>query len=136
MRWTQMAALAMLAITAPALAQVDYANQQLPDPVQEQQAKDLMDSIRCVVCQGQAISGSNADMAADMRSLIRERILAGEQPEAIRASLIQQYGDWVSFKPQMKADTLPLWIVPFLALIAGFFLIRGRLVSRRSQRKA
>ena len=136
MRLRTLFAAALFTIATPVLAQVDYANQQLADPFQEQQAKDLMDSIRCVVCQGQAISGSNADMAADMRSLIRERIQAGESPDAIRASLIQQYGDWVSFKPQMKADTLPLWIVPLLALIAGFFLIRGRLVSRRTQRKA
>jgi cytochrome c-type biogenesis protein CcmH len=129
--WIMIALFTLLGVgTAPAFAQVDYSSRQLENPVQEKQAKDLMDSIRCVVCQGQAISGSNADMAADMRSMIRERIKAGEKPEDIRAWLIQHYGDWVSFKPQLTSYSMPLWIIPFLAFLAGILLIRGRLKRR------
>jgi cytochrome c-type biogenesis protein CcmH len=116
---------ALLLFAAPVLAQ-DYAEVSLPDPAQESQALALMDSIRCVVCQGQPISGSNADLAGDMRRLIRERIAAGDSPEAVRTMLIGKYGDWVSFKPELKGKTLPLWLIPLLALIGG-----GWLVSRR-----
>jgi cytochrome c-type biogenesis protein CcmH len=120
-----------LAVTSTvALAQSGFNNLQLPDPAQERAAVALMETIRCVVCQGQAITGSNADLAADMRGLIRQRIAAGEKPEDIRASLIEKYGAWVSFKPQMGENSAPLWLVPLAALIAGIFLIRGRLQRR------
>jgi cytochrome c-type biogenesis protein CcmH len=118
-----------LLISAPLVAQ-DYAEVSLNDPRQEAQALALMDSIRCVVCQGQPISGSNADLAGDMRRLIRERIAAGDQPEAVRIMLVSKYGDWVSFKPIVKPATLPLWIVPLLALLVGIWLISRRLRTR------
>jgi len=123
------ALLAAALFAAPAIAQ-DYSQESLPDPRQEAQATELMDTIRCVVCQGQPISGSNADLAGDMRRVIRERIAAGETPEQVRAWLISKYGDWVSFKPQVKPATLPLWLVPLLALLGGIWL-----VSRRLRRK-
>ena len=118
--------LAALMLAAPALAQ-DYAEVSLPDPAQEQQALALMDAIRCVVCQGQPISGSNADLAADMRRVIREKIAAGESPAQVRAWLVSKYGDWVSFQPQIKPQTLPLWLVPLLALIGGLWLLSRRI---------
>lgn len=114
-----------LVLSAPLLAQ-DLAEVSLSDPRQEEQALALMDSIRCVVCQGQPVSGSNASLAGDMRRIIRERIAAGDKPEEVRAMLVSKYGDWVSFKPVIKAATMPLWIVPLLALLGG-----GWLVSRR-----
>lgn len=119
--------LAVLLLAAvPAMAQ-DYAEESLPDARQEAQATALMDSIRCVVCQGQPISGSNADLAGDMRRLIRERIAAGDSPEQVRAWLVGRYGDWVSFKPVVKPATLPLWIVPLIALAGGAWLAARRL---------
>ena len=124
-------ALALIAaLPAPVLAQ-DLAEVSLPDPKQEEQALALMDSIRCVVCQGQPVSGSNADLAGDMRRLIRERIAAGDTPEAVRAMLISKYGDWVSFKPEVKGRTMPLWLVPLLALVAGIWLVSRRLKVRK-----
>jgi len=120
----------LLAMAAPAMAQ-DYSQLSLPDPSQEAEAIKLMDSIRCVVCQGQPISGSNADLAADMRRLIRERIAAGESPEEVRAFLISRYGDWVSFKPQVKPVTLPLWAIPLIALLLGGWLVSRRLRKHR-----
>lgn len=118
-------ALAILLLAAPLAAQ-DYAQVSLADPAKEAQAVELMDSIRCVVCQGQPISGSNADLAGDMRRVIRERIGAGETPEQVRAWLISRYGDWVSFKPQVTGRTMPLWLVPLAALLGGAWLVMRR----------
>lgn len=121
--------LALALVAAPVAAQ-DYANVSLADPAKEAQAVALMDSIRCVVCQGQPISGSNADLAGDMRRVIRERIAAGESPEQVRSWLIGKYGDWVSFKPQIRTRTMPLWLFPLAALAGGIWLISRRLRLR------
>ncbi|MGB7654590.1 MAG: cytochrome c-type biogenesis protein [Novosphingobium sp.] len=121
----------MLLIAAPLAAQ-DYAEISLSDPRQEAQAVALMDSIRCVVCQGQPISGSNADLAGDMRRIIRERIALGESPDQVREMLISKYGDWVSFKPVVRPATMPLWIVPLLALLGGIWLVSRRLRARKA----
>jgi cytochrome c-type biogenesis protein CcmH len=125
-----MCAFASLVSPGPVNAQSIYNDQQLPNPEQEREAMALMETIRCVVCQGQAITGSNADLAADMRGMIRERIAAGEKPEAIRAWLIQNYGEWVSFEPQMGGSSAPLWLIPLAALGVGAFLARGRFKKR------
>ena len=133
LRMAGVAALAfMLLIALPArvLAQ-DYSEVSLPDPQQEAEAVKLMDTIRCVVCQGQPISGSNADIAGDMRRIVRERIAAGDSPQEVRRWLISRYGDWVSFQPQVKVATLPLWAIPLLALIGGGWLVSRRLRRRR-----
>ncbi|MDE2561571.1 MAG: cytochrome c-type biogenesis protein CcmH [Sphingomonadales bacterium] len=127
-----MAAIAFaLTFAAPGVAafaqQRDLSEESLPDPQAEAEASALMDTIRCVVCQGQPISGSNADLAGDMRRLVRERIAAGESPAQVRAFLVSRYGDWVSFKPRLRPATLPLWIVPLLALAGGAWLALRRL---------
>ncbi|GAA4816271.1 hypothetical protein GCM10023232_10250 [Sphingosinicella ginsenosidimutans] len=127
---------AALLVASPALADsllppAPLADVQLADPNQERQAKALMETIRCVVCQGQSIADSNAEMAGDMRSMIRERIQAGETPDQIRAWMISRYGEWVSFQPPVEPKTWPLWGLPLLLLIAGLLLIRGRLRLRR-----
>ena len=107
-----------------------FAYTQLPDAKQEAAAHDLMLSVRCLVCQGQSIADSDADMAADMRSMIRKRIAAGEKPEAIRAWLIERYGNWVSYKPVFDAQTALLWAMPFVLMGAGILLARGRFKKR------
>jgi cytochrome c-type biogenesis protein CcmH len=94
----------------------------LPDPKQERAAKALMEEVRCLVCQGQSIADSDAELAGDMRSLVRERIAAGERPEAIRAWLIERYGDWVSYAPQPSPGTAMLFAAPLLLLLIGGFL--------------
>lgn len=123
-------AILMLLAAAP-VAALDYADESLPDARQEAQAVQLMDSLRCVVCQGQPISGSNAGLAGDMRRLVRERIAAGDSPEQVRAWLVNRYGDWISFQPQVKAATAPLWLIPLLAVLAGSWLASRRLVRRK-----
>ena len=124
-----------LAAASPALADslmppAEYADTQLPDPRQERQAKALMETVRCLVCQGQSIADSDAEMAGDMRALIRQRIQAGESPEQIRAWLISRYGDWVTYSPTFGWHTLVLWAAPLVLLLAGAWLARKRLRRR------
>jgi cytochrome c-type biogenesis protein CcmH len=128
--------LVLALLAAPALADTDlaqprWANEQLPDPRQEAAAQDLMGSLRCLVCQGQSIADSDADLAGSMRAMVRTRIAAGERPRAIRAWLIARYGNWVSFTPPVEPLTWPLWAAPVILLLAGLWLARGRFGSRR-----
>ena len=123
-------------LAAPVLADgrmpaAPLANIQLDDPAQEARAKALMETVRCLVCQGQSIADSNADLAGDMRSLIRQRIRDGEQPDAIRAWLVQRYGNWVSYNPPLDRFTWLLWATPIALLIGGTLLARGSLRRRR-----
>lgn len=128
--------LLLAATPAPALAQTalppaPYANRQLEDPALEAKATALMHTIRCLTCQSQSIADSDASMAADLRSIIRERIAAGEDPEAIRAWLIERYGDWISYKPTADPILWPLWAAPVLLLGAGGALAYGRMRRRK-----
>jgi len=108
-----------------------YANEQLPDARQEARAKALMEELRCLVCQGQSIADSDAELAGDMRALVRQRIEAGEQPEDIRRWLVTRYGDWVSYRPPVEPVTWPLWAAPVLLLGLGAYLLRHRFRRRR-----
>ena len=128
--------LTSLLFASPTLADSDlpaarWANEQLPDPRQEAQATALMEELRCLVCQGQSIADSDAELAGDMRALVRQRIAAGERPEEVRSWLIQRYGDWVSYRPPVEPVTWPLWAAPILLLLAGAWLLRKRLRRRR-----
>ncbi len=115
----------LLAIASPALAQTRLADTQLRDPAQEAQAKALMEQIRCLVCQGQSIADSDADLAGDMRALVRSRIRAGERPDAIRRWLLARYGDYVSYDPPWSWTTAPLWLAPLLLLGVGVAIARA-----------
>jgi cytochrome c-type biogenesis protein CcmH len=125
----------LLAIAAPALAQdamppAPYAYQQLPDPKLEAQAEALMETLRCLTCQGQSIADSDASMAGDMRSEIRQRIAAGESPEHIRRWLIGRYGEYISYKPRVTSTTWPLFVVPVLLVLAAVLVVLRRLRAR------
>ena len=104
-----------------------WSNRQLPDPKQEKQAQKLMEELRCLVCQGQSIADSDAELAGDMRDLVRRRIAGGEEPSAIRAWLVQRYGTWISYKPTDEPAAWPLWLAPLALLLIGAFLIRRRI---------
>ena len=104
-----------------------WANRQLPDAAQEAKARALMEELRCLVCQGQSIADSDAELAGDMRDLVRRRIAAGEKPSAIRAWLIQRYGTWVSYKPTAEAAAWPLWLAPLALIMIGVWMIRRRI---------
>ena len=133
--WRHSIAVLLLVSTATlaqsSLPPARYANTQLEDPRQEAEAKALMETLRCLVCQGQSIADSDADLAGDMRLLVRQRIKAGERPEAIRAWLIERYGEWVSYSPPLEPLTWPLWAAPVVLLLAGLWLARGRFRLKR-----
>ena len=127
-------ALALIA-AAPLLADSDlppayWSNRQLPDPKQEARAEALMEQIRCLVCQGQSIADSDAELAGDMRDLVRRRIAAGQNPAEIRGWLIQRYGTWISYKPTDEPAAWPLWLAPLALLLVGAWLIRRRIRVR------
>lgn len=125
-------ALALILAARPLLADSNlppayWANRELPDPNQEAKAEALMGELRCLVCQGQSIADSDAELAGDMRNLVRRRIAAGEKPSAIRAWLIQRYGTWISYKPTDEPAAWPLWLAPLALLLVGAWLIRRRI---------
>ena len=133
MRWALLIGLAIAA--QPLLADSNlppayWANRQLPDARQEAKAQALMEELRCLVCQGQSIADSDAELAGDMRDLVRRRIAAGEKPAAIRSWLVQRYGSWISYRPTDEPAAWPLWLAPIALLIAGAFLIRRRIKAR------
>ena len=113
------------------LPAADYANKQLDDPAKEAKARALMETLRCLVCQSQSIADSNAEMAGDMRALVRSRIEAGESPDAVRKWLIERYGNWVSYEPPLDKLTWPLYALPVLLLGIGLWIVSGRLKRRR-----
>ena len=123
---------ALLLVLAPAMALADsslplqpLAYTALPDPAQEATASGLMETLRCLVCQGQSIADSDAAMAGDMRALVRQRVAAGESPEAIRRWLIARYGDYVTYDPPLSGITWPLYLAPVALLALAFWIARG-----------
>jgi cytochrome c-type biogenesis protein CcmH len=128
--------LLLLALAGPALADsglppARLADTQLPDPKQEAKAQELMLTLRCLVCQGQSIADSNAEMAGDMRALVRRQIADGRTPLQVRDWLVERYGDYVTYDPPLSAATLPLWIAPIVLIAMGLWLARGSFKKRR-----
>jgi cytochrome c-type biogenesis protein CcmH len=127
-----------LALSAPLSAQdslppAPYAYTELPDPAQEAQALHLMQTIRCLTCQSQSVADSDAQMAGDMRHLIRTRIAAGETPDQVRGWLVERYGDYISYEPTVSSTTWPLFAGPVLLVLLGAVILYGRLGRRRKQ---
>jgi cytochrome c-type biogenesis protein CcmH len=124
-----------IAMAAPAFADSSlppsyWANRQLPDERQEAKAQALMAELRCLVCQGQSIADSDAELAGDMRDLVRRRIAAGENPEQIRGWLVDRYGSWVSYRPTSEPSAWPLWGAPIVLIGLGGLLAMKRLKGR------
>ena len=118
-RWALLAAALLLSAQTAAPTE-----RPLADPAREAQAQALMQTLRCVVCQQASIADSSADMAGEMRALVRQRLAAGEKPEAVRAFLVSRYGPWISFRPPVSAATSLLWIAPVLVLGVGALAAR------------
>ena len=109
-----------------------WSDRQLPNPKQEAQAQALMDELRCLVCQGQSIADSDAELAGDMRDLVRRRIAAGEKPAAIRSWLVERYGSWISYRPTDEPAAWPLWLAPIVLLAIGGWLAWRRMRGGRT----
>ncbi|HEY7687733.1 MAG TPA: cytochrome c-type biogenesis protein [Dongiaceae bacterium] len=106
----------------------------LADPALEARAREISKELRCLVCQNQSIDDSNADLARDLRILVRQRLTAGDSDEQVLAYVADRYGDFVLLRPPLKPATLALWLTPPLLLIAG--AIMAVIYLRRRQRQA
>jgi len=101
------------------------------DPVLEQRVMAISGELRCLVCQNQTIADSNAELAADLRNEVREKIRQGESDREIIDFMVERYGDFVLYRPPFKATTLLLWLGPLLLLAAGLAILFRRLAHPR-----
>jgi cytochrome c-type biogenesis protein CcmH len=116
MRW--LAALGLiLALACPVLAV--SPDEILSDPALESRARDISAGLRCLVCQNQSIDDSDADLAKDLRVLVRERLVAGDSDEEVRQYLVDRYGEYVLLNPRVNGHTVLLWIAAPALLLAG-----------------
>lgn len=104
--------------------------ERLPDPAQEARARELFKEVRCLVCQNESIDDSDAELAADLRRIVRERVAAGESDADIKRFLTDRYGEFVLLRPAFSAGNLALWLAPLLVLVAGVGLLLVRLRNR------
>jgi len=95
----------------------------LENQKQELRARNISKNIRCMICQNQSIDESNAPLAKDLRILIRNKIKEGKNDKEIYNFLTDRYGDFILLKPPLKSSTLALWLLPFIFLIIGFFIV-------------
>ena len=105
----------------------------LDDPVLEQRARSLSTGIRCLVCQNQSIDDSDAELARDLRILVREKLVEGLTDQEILDYLVERYGEFVLLKPRLNRQTLLLWAVPLIALLIGI-IFSFRLFSNTKKR--
>lgn len=126
-RWAALAALLCLAAAA------DPA-ERLSDPAKEARARALFQEIRCVVCQNESIDDSEADLAADVRRLVRGEIATGASNDQVRASLVRRYGEFILLKPRFSYGNAILWLAPFVIVLGGGAVLLAR--SRPGARTA
>jgi cytochrome c-type biogenesis protein CcmH len=111
----------------------------LPDPALEARAREISSELRCLVCQNQSIDDSDAELARDLRRIVRERLVAGDSDEAVRDFVVARYGEFVLLRPVFGAHTLVLWIAGPLLLAIGVLVLwlnarrRGRLARERTE---
>jgi cytochrome c-type biogenesis protein CcmH len=106
----------------------------LKDPALEARARRLSQELRCLVCQNQSIDDSNAELARDLRVLVRERLAAGDSDAAVLAFVEARYGEFVLLRPPLKLHTLVLWSAPLLLLVGiALYLFRRTRSQRRAQ---
>ena len=120
-----------LLVSATVAAQTGTYNPDTPaDTATEARLKALSQELRCLVCQNQTIADSSADLAVDLRRLVRDQIVQGKTDSEIKTYLVSRYGDFVLYKPPVQANTMPLWAGPFALLSIGsltwWFISRRR----------
>ena len=116
---------------APVAALAVQPNEVLADPKQEARAREISENLRCLVCQNQSIDDSNADLARELRLLVREQVSAGKTNTQVTDYLVSRYGDFILLKPPVNARTALLWIAPFATLAFA-----GVMVLARARRRA
>jgi len=107
----------LLLLAAPAFAAP--APDSFADPAMETRARALQRQLRCLVCQGESIDESGATLAADLRHLVRQQMAAGKSDAEIKSFLVARYGDFILMQPPLQADTMILWLAPFVVLLGA-----------------
>ncbi len=121
-----------LILTLSAASSSTLAEFKFEDPAQAEVFRELIEQLRCLVCQNESLAGSQAELAQDLRREVYDMMLSGKNKEQIITFLVSRYGDFVLYNPPLKPSTYPLWFGPFiLAGIAAFFL--ARVLSRKKQ---
>lgn len=126
----RIAATLLLCLTALSAAWAVEPDEILDDPVLEARARELSREIRCLVCQNESIDSSNADLARELRLLVRERLVAGDSDQDVLDFLVERYGAFVLLRPPMQPTTYLLWFGPLVLLLLGAigvaFYLRGQ----------
>ena len=125
------AALLLAALVAAPLAAKEAAPA-AADPVLEKRVMALAEELRCLVCQNQTLAESNAPLAEDLRNQVRERMREGKSDREVVDFLVERYGDFVLYRPPLKATTVLLWFGPLLLLAAGFAVLLRRVHQKRA----
>jgi cytochrome c-type biogenesis protein CcmH len=125
-------AFVLFLLAAPAFAISDPA-EELPNPQQEARAEEIGRQLRCLVCQNESIEDSGADLARDLRRIVRQQVAAGKSDQEVIAWLVARYGNFVRLRPPFEASTVLLWFSPALALAVGIGTV---FVARRANRAA
>ena len=129
------AALLLAALIAALPVEPAAAKEAAPaaaDPALEKRVMTLAEELRCLVCQNQTLAESNAPLAEDLRNQLREQMRAGKSDRQVVDFLVDRYGDFVLYRPPLKATTFLLWFGPFLLLAAGFAVLLRRVRRRRA----
>jgi len=123
-------ALLVLLLSVPLFAVAQEAKPMAKDPALEQRVMNLSQELRCLVCQNETLADSRADLAEDLRTQIREQMKAGKSDKEIVAFLTARYGNFIRYRPPFEPITYPLWLLPFILMIAGltflFFILKQR----------
>jgi cytochrome c-type biogenesis protein CcmH len=104
--------------------------ERLPDPAQEARARHIFQEVRCLVCQNESIDDSEADLARDLRAIVRQQVAAGRTDAEVRAFLVDRYGEFVLLKPPFSIGNLALWLGPLAALLLGASMMAALLRRR------
>ena len=135
-------AVVLMALAFQLSAQVSLATQEplvFKDPEQEKRYNDLTLELRCLVCQNQNLSDSDAPLAQDLRQEIYDMMQAGQSNDQIKTFMVERYGDFVLYRPPMQGNTLALWTIPGVLLLIGaiavFFTVRNRNKKLAAQQK-
>jgi len=118
MRWLGSIVL-MVMLLIPLIARAVDPGEELADPKLEARARAISAELRCLVCQNESIDTSEADLARDLRRLVRERLKAGDSDEQVKAFVVARYGEFVLLRPTVDAGTSALWFGPFALLLIG-----------------
>ena len=132
--WCKSIATCLIAVVmlmlAAASASAVQPGEKLADPALEARARKISQELRCLVCQNQSIDDSNAELARDLRLIVRERLTAGDSDAQVLAFVEQRYGEFVLLRPPFKLHTLALWLMPLLLLIGTVLVLRRNARTR------